>query len=304
MRILVTGADGFIGSHLIPVLIENNHKLCLIGGDKKRLLNLCNNNSLCFSFAGLGQKTLIKKITEFSPEIVINLAGYSTSGDGYDDMERLFSVNIFFLGKILDTLKNINLKCFIYIGSSTEYFREDGILNPAYLYSATKTAGRSILSYYSDVYEFKSIFITPYNVYGEGSNGKIIDILSDSLDSEVPVNTTYGEQILDFIHVSDLTRLFIMIIENLGIIPDRTNFNAGTGEGTSVRKLAELLEIATKKQTNINWGGIPYRKKDTMHSIADISKQKVLFGWEPLIGIDEGIIRYLESKERNNILNK
>jgi len=305
MRILITGADGFIGSHLIPLLIENNHKLCLIGGNKKRLVNLYNNVSKCFSFVDLEQKALIEMLTEFSPEIAINLAGYSTSGDSYEDMELLFDANISFLGKILDALKNLNLKCFIYAGSSTEYYRGDDVFNPAYLYSATKTAGRSILNYYSDAYRFKSIFVTIYNVYGEaGPQRKVIDILCDSLDSEFPVNTTYGEQVLDFIHVSDLARLFIAIIENTHIIADKTNFHAGTGKGTLVRNLARLLEKESRKKANINWGGIPYREKDTMYSVADISEQKEMLGWEPMIGLEEGIIMYLKSKEREQILKK
>lgn len=296
MRILVTGADGFIGSYLIPRLIEDRYNLFLIGSNEDKLKEKFGLYSICLSFIDLPHNELIQKMVDFSPEVIINLAGYSTSSDSYKDQELLFSANILFLGRLLDALKNVDLRCFIFTGSSTEFFEGDSVFNPAYLYSATKTAGRFILNYYSDVYNFKSIFVTPYNVYG-GITGqrKIIDILYDSLDSKFPVDTTAGEQILDFININDLVELFCQILDNIETIPDRTNFQAGTGEGTSIRKLVKILENASGRKANINWGGIPYRKKDTMYSVADTSKQIELLNWQPKIKLKEGIKLYFDA---------
>jgi nucleoside-diphosphate-sugar epimerase len=298
MRILITGADGFVGGYLVSRLLEDKHKLFLIGNKNKRLKERFGSIPVCLSFINLPHTELTQKITEFSPEVVFHLAGYTTASDSYTDLKFLFSANILFLGKILDALKDVNLKCFIYTGSSTEFCKEKDILNPAYLYSATKTAGRSILNYYSDVYNFKSIFVTPYNVYGGiTSQKKIIDILYNSLDSEFPVDITLGRQVLDFIYISDLIDLFCKILDNVDMIPDKTNFHAGTGKGTSIRKIAKLFEKATGKRANIRWGGIPYRKKDIMHSVADVRKQRELLNWQPEIELKEGIKMYLDTIE-------
>jgi len=303
MKIIVTGADGFVGEYLIPRLIKDKHELFLIGNDIESLKERHGNNNLCLSYIDLDQNKLIDKINKFSPETVIHLAAFSTASDAFTDMENLFSANILFLGKILDALKKTNLKSFIYTGSSTEYSKGDDLFNPAYLYSATKTAGRSILNYYSDIYNFKSIFITPYNVYG-GINPKkkIIDLLYDSLNSDSPVDTTKGNQELDFIHIIDLVDLYCKIIDNLNVIPNNTNFKAGTGVGHSLRELAALLERFSGKETNINWGGIPYRTKDTMYAVANISNQKEILNWNHQINLEQGVRMFLETKAKSNKL--
>lgn len=299
MNIVVTGADGFIGGFLIPKLIENKHSLFLIGNELRSLEKRFGNNSKYFSHVDMQMDNLKVQLSYFSPDVVIHLAGYSTSSDTYEEMECLFNANILFLGKILDVLKGINLKCFIYTGSSTEFYFGDNVYNPAYLYSATKTSGRALLNYYSEAYDFKSIFVTPYNVYGGvTSQKKIIDILFDSLDSEHTANTTLGEQVLDFIHVSDLAGLYCKVVESIDIIPDKTNFNAGSGEGTSIRTIAGIIEKYSGKRANINWGGVPYRKRDIMRSVADIRNQNELLNWKPGIDLHKGIQMCLESRNQ------
>ncbi len=299
MKVLVTGADGFVGGHLVKKLKEKNHKLFLIGEFVDKLKEIPDDKDSYLSYLNLDQTELINRIKSFYPEVVINLAAYSTSSDSYTDMEKLLNANIFFLSRLLDSIKEIKLKGFIYTGSSTEYFRNDKILNSAYLYSASKSAGRSILDYYSDVYGFKSVFVTPYNIYGTISRQKkIIDFLYDSLNSSDPVNTTNGEQILDFIHVEDIAELYIRIINEFDNIPDNTEFFAGTGKGTSIRQLAGLFELLTGKKANINWGGIPYRKKDLIYSVADTRKMEELLNWIPSVDLKTGLTLYLKSKER------
>lgn len=299
MRILVTGADGFVAGYLIPKLHEDKHELFLIGGCKQVLKKKYGSFSICLSYLDFKQEKLNQIVTKFSPEVVIHLAAYSTPSDSYSDMKRLFTANILFVGKILDALKRTKLKCFIYTGSCTEYYKGDGIFNPTYLYSATKTAGRSILDYYSETYNYKTIFVVPYTVYG-GINAqkKIIDILYDSLNSDFPVNTTFGEQVLDFIHVLDLVELYLKILDHIDLIPDKTNFHAGTGKGNTIRELVAILEKNSNKKANINWGGIPYRKKDTMFAIADIKKQQELFNWQPRIELNKGVRMYLDIKDK------
>ena len=72
-------------------------------------------------------------------------------------------------------------------------------------------------------------------------------------------------------------------------LPPVSQFNLGTGTGTSLKQLAKLIEIVFGKKTNINWGGKPYRKSDVMHAVADININKELLDWAPVITLEEGI---------------
>jgi nucleoside-diphosphate-sugar epimerase len=297
MRIIVTGADGFVGGYLIPKLLEKKNELLLIGRDIGILKRSYGENVLYFSFIRMEQSELVEEIAKFSPDTVIHLASFSTSSDTYDDMENLFFANILFLGKLLDALKYVKLKLFIYTGSSTEYAKGDNNFDPTYLYSATKTAGRSILRYYSEIYNFKNISINPYNIYGEfDTRIKVLDLIYDSLYSSTPIKLTQGNQILDFIHVDDVVRLYISVYEGFETIPNNSILSAGTGTGHSLKEIASIFETLSSKKANIIWGGVDYRKKDTMFSVADISLTMKVCSWEPTISIKDGLRRFLEGK--------
>ncbi len=191
---------------------------------------------------------------------------------------------------MLDAIKNIDLKLFINTGTFAEYFKGDNDFDPAYLYAATKTASRSFLDYYSKVYNFKQSTIVPYTIYGgNDSQKKLIDIICDSIKSSVPIDLSPGEQVLDFIHVDDITDFYVVLIKNFNKLSQKTNFQLGTGVGHTLKQVAQLMERITQKKTNINWGGLDYRKSDVMYAVANIETQKIKFNWEPKISLIDGI---------------
>ena len=239
------------------------------------------------------QESLRAAIVRFQPEIVIHLASFLTSLDDYDTLNKLLDVNIIFLCRLLDTLKDVDLNLFINTGTSAEYYKGDNNFNPAYLYAATKTAARFFLDYYSKVYDFKSITVVPYTIYGgKDSQRKIIDTIYESLGNEAPVDLSPGEQILDFIHIEDVTDFYVYLITNHEKIKNHANFHLGTGIGTSLRQLTEMMEKVTGKKANINWGGKPYRPLDVMYAVAKNER----LDWQPHIFLEKGINLYIDSK--------
>jgi len=296
MRLLITGADGFLGSYLIERFYKRDDALFLIGANSK-VLSETYPKAQSVSFLDLNHDRLKEQIHIFKPDLVIHLAAYYTSSDSIDDLHKLIDANLLFLGQILDAVKETKLNSFIYIGSSTEYLNGSKTPDPAYLYSATKTAGKEILSYYAKTYGFKEITITPYNVYG-GKKGRkrILDLLTESLFVENPIKITEGEQIIDFIHIDDLIDLFVKVSDTVRDIPSGSNFHAGTGKGYALKDVGKIIEQIAQKEPNLQWGAIPYRKRDTMYSVADISLQKELFGWQPRVSLEEGIERLIKIK--------
>ena len=71
----------------------------------------------------------------------------------------------------------------------------------------------------------------------------------------------------------------------------------GTGKGTSIKEVANIIEKVTSKKTNINWGAIEYRPLDIMRSIAPVYKLEKELNWKPKISIEDGIIKMLQEKE-------
>lgn len=298
MNIVITGSTGFIGRHLTPALVEQGYNILeitrsieksttLFGQATNKHLLTKDNNSL---------KLVLEK---FRPEVCIHLASFLTSGDSYQDMEKLVDSNLLYLLRLLDALKGSGVKFFTNTGTFAEYFKGDDCINPAYLYAATKSASRYFVEYYSNVYGFKHATVVPYTIYGgTDSQKKLIDLIYDSLLSDITVELSPGEQILDFVHVNDVVDFYLRLIKNYSRIPTHKVFKLGTGEGTSIKQLAELMEILSGKKANIAWGAKPYRPRDIMLAVADTSEQTKLFNWKASINLREGLQMYLQNKQR------
>ena len=286
-KILITGSTGFVGRHLVPELLNKGYQILEITRNIEKSSKLFGNKTTKLLSDDDNFK---RKIKEFRPAIVIHLASYLTSSDNLIEITKLIDTNITFLSKILDAISNVNLELFVNTGTFAEYYFGDKELMPSYFYAATKTASRAIVNYYANAYNFKQSTIVPYTIYGgNSSQKKIIDIIYESTFSEKPLNLSPGEQVLDFIHIEDVTNFYIAVIRNINRLPNKTNFNLGTGKGLSIKELARHIEQVTNRTTNICWGGKAYRKSDVMYAVANHDTIIENLNWSPKISLKEGI---------------
>jgi len=296
MKILITGSTGFVGRHLVPKLITEGHNLLELTVEPDISEKLYGSQTEKHIITD-DQNALVLSVENFKPDCVIHLASHLTSFDDYNTLQKLLAVNISFFCRVLDALKNVDLQLFINTGTFAEYYKGDNIFDPAYLYSATKTASRSFLDYYSQVYNYKQATVVPYTIYGEqDTQKKIIDIIYDSIQSSTPIDLSPGEQVLDFIHVEDVANFYVDLIESNNKLEKKTNFQLGTGNGHTLKQIASIIEDITNKKTNINWGGKPYRKSDVMLAVANTNEINLLLSTKSFIPIEEGIKKYLAKK--------
>lgn len=296
MRILITGATGFLGKKLASELLKTDHKLYLLVRDSKSCMKFDAGLNLdLLNFIYLDDLNWKQNIKYISPEIVIHLASFLTSSDNEAVIDNLINSNLTLGTHLLDALKETNLGYFINTGSFSEYYNNSIDANPAYLYSATKTAYRSILQYYQAIDSFKIVNIIPYTIYGsEDTQKKIIDYLIDSFSSDESKKLSPGNQKLDFIHIDDVVTFYLLLIQNITCINNlNTEFHLGTGIGTTPKQLIELLESILNKKANVEWGGVPYRKRDTLEAYATYNLASNFLGWKPKIDLKEGLKNYL-----------
>ena len=288
-KILITGASGFVGSYLIPKLLENKYKVIIISRSPKLISKMYGKAVI----ACMVEDEEI--ISNFSPNIAINLATHSTSSDDLESQNQMIDANIVFLSRLLHVLKFSKNLLFINTGTFAEYFSNKSELDPAYFYSATKTAGRYLIKYYSKNYSFKTAHVTPYSLYGpKDARKKLIHFLTDSLNSKVPIKTTKGEQTLDFIYIKDLIDLYLRIIENSDLIKDGIEFKGGTGIGTSIKDLVGVIEKVTNKTANIEWGSLPYRKRDIMLATGSCKNAETVLNWKAKYTLEVGLKEMLK----------
>ena len=291
MRIVITGATGFIGQNFIPQLVQAapDVEILTINRSVEKARQLfpqpqCKHISV----------EEMAQMVEFNPELVYHLATLSTSRNDWEIIEPMMSANITFGVQLLHYVSQCKeLKLFVNVGSFAQYRLGTQQVSDAYLYTATKTAFRQFVEYYSHEFKFKYVQVVPYTIYGgKDTAKKLIDYIVESTTATNPVDMTLGEQILDFTHVDDVAGFFIHLMQHLDLFDQIRNgeeFHLGTGRGTSPRELAVIVERLFGKKCNINWGGRPYRPMDTMHSVAPIAKNLELLNWRAKISVEEGV---------------
>jgi len=292
MKILVTGATGFVGKHLIQKLRDFDVRFVVrnINTEYSKDRQIVYNDEKLDVFQ--------KDVKSYNPKIVIHLASYLTSSDNISSIKNIVDSNILFTSILLESLKSTDLELFINTGTFAEYYYNDGKENPAYFYSASKIAIKPIIKYFKNIQGFKTINIIPYTIYGGKSKSKkVIDYILDSLDSKLYLEMTNGEQILDFIHIEDVTDFYVHCVNNINLLKDEEDYHLGTGKGTSIKGLSNIIEDLTNKKANINWGSKEYRTLDIMRAIAPIYKLEKELNWKPKVSIEDGIKKILEEEK-------
>ncbi|QNE38411.1 NAD(P)-dependent oxidoreductase [Hymenobacter sp. NBH84] len=300
MKILITGATGFIGKELVKAVSEKEHTVAILVRDSNKVDSVFTKKIIQkIKVIDSSNDKWATEVAELAPEVVVHLAALLTSKDDLNIIPDLIASNITFGAQLLQSLKGVGLTTFINTGTFAEYFYGDGQYSPSYLYSATKTAFHNIVKYYQQIDGFKVVNVIPYTIYGQvDSQPKIIDIIYNSFFAENPSNMSGGEQTLDFIHIEDVISFYCLLIEQLSLLKKNwEDYHLGTGQGSTLRRVAQILSEKLNLPENINWGALPYRDRDTMYSVAPIAKLINHFNWVPVITINKGIDKFLAIKK-------
>ncbi len=290
MRILITGATGFVGKTLVPFLFAKKMAdIILLVRNQEKATRLFGN--IPVSVISTQSADWMQQVSELNPDAVLHLAAFFTGRHDEENVSKLVEANISFTTCLLEALSTTQCQHFINIGTFSEFRHGDGEYRPNNLYSATKTAERPIISYYQSISSWNWINVVVYSPYGRQNDyKKVIDYMLDAFDTQQPVDFTKGEQILDFVHVDDMADFFWHLIQQLpSLDAPYYQFHLGTGVGHSIREVAEQMEKVAGRKMNANWGGRTYSEQDIMHAIAPIEQNLRLLDWKSKIDLETGI---------------
>lgn len=279
MRILITGATGFIGQQLLKRLTDQHHTLVI---HARKQLHEVDTNVRVFS-GELNQ--FQKEIIAFSPEYVFHLAGSSIYPKNAEEEVELWSANVLYGNTLLSILKEIPGLVFVNFTTSLAY---DGTeLYPFSYYALTKANFVQSLHYFTRYYNLRVFNLILYTIYGKGDKTKrALNYILDSLDASERISMSPGEQVMDFIHVDDVVGLCLQLLENK---PNKKmeEIHVGTGRGTTLKQAAKLIASLSHQKANIHFGSIPYRKEEKMVNIAPISQNRF---WNSSVEIETGFL--------------
>jgi len=309
IKVLITGANGFIGSHLLDHLIEDgNYKIGITlrtFSDTWRIKRHIDNLEIFY----IDKIDIEDIISKFKPELVIHLAVYYRKEHSYSDIEEMLNTNIIFPTKILDSMVRNNIKFFINTGTFTEYsineseLKPYSKLSPSNLYSATKVSFEDILKFYTNNYEINAITLKLFAPYGYRDNPKklIPYLINCALKGEI-AEISPGDQRWDFIYVKDIAKAYIKGIKYLMKTREKYSvFNIGSGTSHSIKEIVEIINSFGKK-LQVKWGAKPYSKMETFYVKADITSSINILEWWPEYSLRDGLLETYEwyKREINN----
>ena len=201
MKILITGATGFVGRTLIPYLFSHSlTDICLLVRDRQKAESMF--PGLCLEIIATTEGEWCKQVIGYSPDVVIHMATFFTARRDDMSIEKLIGSNILFTTHLLEAVSHTSCSHFINIGTFTEFLNGAGEYLPNNLYSATKTAVRPIIRYYQAQSCWNWINVVVYSPYGRyNSSKKVIDYLVDAVKAEKPVDFSPGNRHCHFLRI-------------------------------------------------------------------------------------------------------
>ena len=298
LKIIITGGAGLIGSHICDRLVNEGHDVMVID-------NLCSgkrefiNSHAFFLEKDIRDKDLKKIIIEYIPDVFIHCAAQiSVKNSGIDPINDA-AVNILGSLNILESVKSINLKKFIFAASGgtvygeQKYFPadENHELKPLSPYGIAKFSVENYLNFYNINYGLNYVSLRYSNVYGPRQNTSgeagVAAIFSKKISKgENPTINGDGLQTRDFIYIDDVVEVNLKAIESDFI----GSLNISTGIETNIISIFNILKRISKNNKIIyHTGLIP--KGEPRRSVLDPNKAKRIFKWFPKVSLEEGLER-------------
>ena len=301
-KYLVTGGLGFIGSHLVELLLKQKHNVIVLDnlstGRKSNLDDVGESALLEVVEGDVRDYELVKKTIK-GCDYVFHLAALADIVPSITNPREYFSSNVQGTLTLMEAARGEGIKKLVYTASSSCYgipknypTSETAEINPQYPYALTKWIGEQTALHWGQVYKIPVISLRLFNVYGprsrtSGTYGAVFGVfLAQKLNGAPLTIIGDGTQTRDFTYVTDVADSFVAVSNS-----EYKNmvFNVGSGHTYSVLQLAQLL------------GGkiinIPKRPGEPDCTFADIRKIRRLISWSPKISFEEGVEQMLSNIE-------
>ncbi len=305
LKIVVTGASGFIGSQVSLNLARKFPNFSVIGIGRRNILvdNLDFQN---YEYVTCDLMNVeMHKCLPSSVDVLIHLAGDRRTFVKLDDYSPQAVSNIMMTSRVADYAFLAKAKLFIYSssvyvysGNSTLPFKEDSFDIPGENLGATKLASESLLKARAVAGQFKALSFRIGTVYGPGaSRRQFIPQAIIKLSSPDPVaKFGKGDVKRDFIFIDDVVRAFTSGLKLLEKNFTYNAMNVGTNVPTSIREVVQILAdlLGSKKQIKFSKINKAANKADTDHQL-DISMIHSVLKWQPEVSLREGLHKTIKS---------
>lgn len=304
MKVLVVGGAGYIGSHMVKMLVDAGHEVVtfdnLSSGFRDAVLGGA------FVQGDLADLAAIDQVfAQYQPEAVMHFASYIQVGESVQHPDKYYLNNFTHTLNLLNGMVKHQVKHFIFSSTAAvfgepEYVPIDEVhakqpLNP---YGRSKWMVEQVLADYERAYGIKSVCLRYFNAAGADPSGllgerhepetHLIPLVLQALSGRRPQISVFGRDydtpdgtcIRDYIHIVDLCTAHLLALQKLIATDESMRFNLGNGEGFSVQQVIAAAERVTGRKIKIIEG--PRREGDPARLVADATLAKKMLDWQPV----------------------
>ncbi len=298
-RVLVTGAGGFIGSHLTRRLLE-------VGADVHAMSPAVSTQTPPRLAAVAADVTLVEaNVTDrtsmehvaaaVAPEYVLHLAAFTHVGKSFIRVDECLQTNVQGTVNLLQALDG-DYERFVYVGTSEIYgpvevpFREDRLVDPVSPYAVSKYAGERYCRMLHAAYGWPIVCLRPFNAYGPAQTvDRVVPeiILTGLRGGELRM--TAGTQTREFNFVTDIADAMVAALT--GERATGEVINVCSGRDIAIRDLATTILGLMDDPIEPRFGALDHRPTEIWRMVGDPSKGRELLGWEPEVDLEAGLER-------------
>ena len=266
MRILVTGATGFVGQHLLPYLEKQGHEVYALVRPSTDGSKVYTNHLYVFED---DIEHLASYLLENHVDGIIHLASLYIAQHKPADIKNIVTSNVYLGTAVMEAAVKAGVKWFLNTGTIWQNYNVEPYSDrycPVNLYAASKQAFMDMAKYYTEVSDIKFCTLKLCDTYGANdTRRKIFALFEQIAKSGECLKMSPGDQKLDIVHIDNVVRDFEALAEKLDNGEQlREEYVVSSGRQRSLKEIAKQYEIDHQVILNIEWGGRPYRKREVM----------------------------------------
>ena len=309
MKILVTGGAGFIGSHVVQALLNRGDEVVVVDNLndyydvqlKKDRLKMILQEVTFYELDIADLEGMRKVFFDNKIDQVCHLAAqagvrYSLENPfAYEKANNVGTLNI------LELMKEFGVKDLVYASSSsvyggnkkTPFSVEDNVDRPVSLYAATKKYNELIAHVYHHLYGLNCLGLRFFTVYGPlGRPDMALFKFTKAILEDKPIDVyNFGNMKRDFTFITDIVDGVVRSLDRVSEVKYSV-LNLGNSNTVQLNRFIEIIEEELGKKAERNL--MPLQPGDVPETFADIEKTKEVLSWEPKVGIEEGIKKFID----------
>lgn len=297
MKVILTGATGFLGSHILKGLFEQAEVIVLKRSfSKEDKILKYQSKYKSYDIDKISLYEIFEK--ESKIDAVIHCA--TDYGRKNDIVGEIFQSNVVFPLQLLEIATLFNVDTFI--NTDTFFGKTKSVKGYMQNYILTKNQFLDWGKSFAESGKINFINMRLEHIYGENDNdSKFIPLVIQScLNNVDKIDLTDGEQYRDFIYINDVFSAYLKVLLLSEKLKGYEEFEIGTGMAVKVKEFVNTIKKITKSKIKLNYGVIPYRQNEIIYSQANTFKLKEL-GWDCKYDIEKGIETYLDKLKNYNL---